>query len=53
MTIRGELNPRQAAAIKGLLAEWRQSFKDSGVLAQFHELQQVVARLSAAKGGTP
>ena len=45
--LRGRLNPRTAQVAKGMLAEWRQAFKDSGVLAEFEALKQTVARLSA------
>src|SRR2546429_6538030 len=45
--LRGKLNPRTAQVAKGMLAEWRQAFKDSGVLAEFDRLKETVARLSA------
>ena len=45
--LRGRLNPRTAQVAKGMLAEWRQAFKDSGVLAEFDRLKETVARLSA------
>ncbi len=51
--LRGRLSPRVAQVAKGMLAEWRQAFKDSGVLAEFEQLKATVARLTAAKDGGP
>ena len=51
MAARGRLSNGQVAAVLGACKEWRQCLRDSGIVAEFDRLKEIVARLSATKVG--
>src|SRR2546430_11848488 len=53
MSARGRLTHGQATDVLHACREFRQAFRDSGILEQFEALKATVARLTAAKDGRP
>ena len=49
---RGRLNRGQAQSILQACREFRQAFRDSGIVAEFEQLKATVARLTAKAGAS-